>query len=249
MTRIVNKQYRSHGRVGPEGTPPYGEAAHSVGSMMGDGAGGLASSAAGNHLQRAWKRAMDITIAGIGLAILWPLFALLALAVKVTSPGPTFYTWPVVGLGGRHFISYKFRTMVANADELKEELLHQNEMTGPMFKMKIDPRVTGVGRIMRKFSLDELPQLWSVFKGDMSLVGPRPPLQKEYALFTPWQKQKLLVKPGITCLWQVSGRNEIHDFDEWIRLDLTYIRDWSLGLDIKILLKTIPAVFRTRGAS
>ena len=102
---------------------------------------------------------------------------------------------------------------------------------------------------MRKFSLDELPQLWSVVKGDMSLVGPRPPLQKEYALFSPWQKQKLLFKPGITCLWQVSGRNEIHDFDDWIRLDLAYIRDWSLWLDIRILLKTIPAVFRTRGAS
>ena len=217
--------------------------------MMGDGAGELASSADGNRFQRALKRAMDITIAGIGLATLWPLFALLALAVKVTSPGPAFYRWPVVGLGGRYFISYKFRTMVANADELKEELMRQNEMTGPAFKMKDDPRVTGVGRILRKFSLDELPQLWSVVKVDMSLVGPRPPLQKEYALFSPWQKQKLLFKPGITCLWQVSGRNEIHDFDEWIRLDLAYIRDWSLWLDIRILLKTIPAVFRTRGAS
>ena len=246
---MVNKRYRSRGRVGPEGRPPDGEAMHSVGSMMGDGAGGLVSSAAGKRLQRALKRAMDIIIAGMGLAILWPLFVLLALAIKLNSPGPTFYMWPVVGLGGRHFISYKFRTMVADADELKEELLHRNEMIGPVFKMKNDPRVTGVGRMMRKFSLDELPQLWSVVKGDMSLVGPRPPLQKEYALFSPWQKQKLLFKPGITCLWQVSGRNEIHDFDEWIRLDLAYIRDWSLWLDIKILLKTIPAVFRARGAS
>ena len=246
---MVNARYRSRGRVGSEGRPPYGEAMQSFGSIMGDGVGGLASSAAGNRLQRALKRAMDITIAGIGLAILWPLFALLALAIKLTSPGPAFYMWPVVGLGGRHFISYKFRTMVANADELKEELMRQNEMTGPAFKMKDDPRVTGVGRIIRKFSLDELPQLWSVVKGDMSLVGPRPPLQKEYALFSPWQKQKLLFKPGITCLWQVSGRNEIHDFDDWIRLDLAYIRDWSLWLDIRILLKTIPAVFRTRGAS
>ena len=246
---MVSEQYHSCSRVSPEVTPPNGEAAHFGGSMISDEAGGLASTTDANRLQRVLKRAMDITIAGIGLALLWPLFALLALAVKVTSAGPTFYRWPVVGLGGRHFISYKFRTMVANADELKEELLRQNEMIGPVFKMKNDPRVTGVGRILRKFSLDELPQLWSVVKGDMSLVGPRPPLQKEFALFSPWQKQKLLRKPGITCLWQVSGRNEIHDFDEWIRLDLAYIRDWSLWLDIKILCKTIPAVFRTRGAS
>lgn len=229
--------------------PTDGEVARSIGSMLGEGDGGLAGPAAGARLQRAMKRAMDITIAGIGLAVFWPLFALLAVAIKVTSPGPIFYRWPVVGQGGRHFTSYKFRTMVANADELKEELLQQNEMTGPMFKMKNDPRVTGVGRILRKLSLDELPQLWSVVKGDMSLVGPRPPLQKEYALFSPWQRQKLLLKPGITCLWQISGRNDIHDFDDWIRLDLAYIRDWSLRLDIEILLKTIPAVVRSRGAS
>ena len=246
---MVNKQYRFRDRVDLEGTPPYGEALRSASSLKGVGVGDPASSAAGYRLQRALKRAMDITIAGIGLVVLWPLFTLLAMAIKLTSPGPIFYRWPVVGLGGRHFISYKFRTMVANADELKKELLHQNEMTGPMFKMKNDPRVTGVGSTIRKFSLDELPQLWSVVKGDMSLVGPRPPLQKEYELFSPWQKQKLLFKPGITCLWQVSGRNEIHDFDDWIRLDLAYIRDWSLWLDIRILLKTIPAVFRTRGAS
>ncbi len=246
---MLEEQYRAHGRVGPEERPTDGEVAPSVGSMMSDGADDLARSTAGGPLQRALKRAMDITIAGIGLAILWPLFTLLALAIKLTSPGPAFYIWRVVGLGGRHFTSYKFRTMVANADELKEELLDKNEMTGPMFKMKDDPRVTGVGRFMRKFSLDELPQLWSVFKGDMSLVGPRPPLQREYALFSPWQEQKLLSKPGITCLWQVSGRNDIHDFDEWIRLDLAYIRDWSLWLDIKILIQTIPAVVRSRGAS
>lgn len=249
ILRAVKRRNLSAVPAGREERPTGGEVAPSVDSMPGDGSGGLASAAAGNRQQRALKRAADITIAGMGLVVLAPLFALLALAVKVTSPGPILYRWPVVGLGGRHLISYKFRSMVANADELKEELSAQNEMTGPMFKMKNDPRVTGVGRIMRKFSLDELPQLWSVFKGDMSLVGPRPPLQKEYALFSPWQKQKLFVKPGITCLWQVSGRNEIHDFDEWIQLDLAYIRDWSLWLDINILLKTIPAVFRSRGAS
>ncbi len=249
ILRVVKRRNRSDVPVGREERPTGGEVAPLAGSMLGDGSGGLASAAAGNRLQRALKRAVDITIAGMGLALLWPLFGLLALAVKMTSPGPIFYRWPVVGQGGRHFTSYKFRTMVANADELKEELLQQNEMTGPMFKMKNDPRITSVGRVLRKFSLDELPQLWSVFKGDMSLVGPRPPLQKEYALFSPWQRQKLLFKPGITCLWQVSGRNEIHDLDDWIRLDLAYIRDWSLWLDVKILVKTIPAVVRARGAS
>jgi lipopolysaccharide/colanic/teichoic acid biosynthesis glycosyltransferase len=137
--------------------------------------------------------------------------------------------------------------MVVNADRLKEQLLEQNEMEGPVFKLKADPRVTGVGRILRKFSLDELPQLWSVFKGDMSLVGPRPPLQGEYAQFTEYQKQKLAVKPGITCLWQISGRNEIRNFDDWVRLDLEYIQTWSLWLDFKILLLTIPAVVRGTG--
>lgn len=195
------------------------------------------------------KRVLDVVIAGTALVVLSPALAGIALLVKTTSPGPVFYRWRVVGKGGRPFTGYKFRTMVVNADALKARLLAANEMSGPVFKMRRDPRITPVGRILRKFSFDELPQLWSVLKGDMSLVGPRPPLQTEYAQFTEYQKQKLAVTPGITCFWQISGRNDIRDFDEWVRLDLEYIRSWSLALDLKILLKTIPAVLAQRGAS
>jgi exopolysaccharide biosynthesis polyprenyl glycosylphosphotransferase len=200
-------------------------------------------------LQRFLKRLMDVVVASILLVLLFPLLVLTALAIRLTSTGPILYRWPVAGLKGRPFTGYKFRTMVPGADQMKEHLRQQNEMTGPVFKLKDDPRVTRVGRALRRFSLDELPQLWSVLKGDMSLVGPRPPLQTEYAQFTDWQKQKLLAKPGITCLWQVCGRNDIRDFDEWVRLDLAYIQNWSLWLDIKILFKTVPAVLRARGAS
>lgn len=197
--------------------------------------------------QLAIKRLMDLGGSGVLLLLLSPLLIVIALSIKLSSPGPVLYRWNVVGQGGRPFHGYKFRTMVVNADALKETLLHQNEMQGPVFKIQDDPRITGVGRMLRKFSLDELPQLWSVFKGDMSLVGPRPPLQSEYAQFTEYQKQKLAMKPGITCLWQISGRNNIRDFDEWVRLDLEYIRTWSLWLDLKILLGTIPAVLRGTG--
>jgi lipopolysaccharide/colanic/teichoic acid biosynthesis glycosyltransferase len=138
--------------------------------------------------------------------------------------------------------------MVPNADALYAGLLAQNEMSGPVFKMANDPRVTRVGRVLRKYSLDELPQLWSVLLGDMSLVGPRPPLQREWEQFEPWQRQKLAVTPGITCLWQVSGRADIRDFDEWARLDLEYIQRWSLALDAAILLRTVGAVLARRGA-
>jgi lipopolysaccharide/colanic/teichoic acid biosynthesis glycosyltransferase len=138
--------------------------------------------------------------------------------------------------------------MVPNADALKAQLMEKNEMSGPVFKMKNDPRITPVGGLLRKFSLDELPQLYSVLKGDMSLVGPRPPLVTEVYRFENWQRRKLSMRPGITCLWQVSGRNDIADFDEWARLDLQYIDNWSLVLDIKILMKTIPAVVWGRGA-
>jgi len=175
--------------------------------------------------------------------LLSPLFLFLTLIVKLTSPGPVFYRWHVVGKRGRPFISYKFRSMVANADKLKSELEQLNEMKGPVFKLSNDPRITRVGAWMRRYSLDELPQLYSVLKGEMSLVGPRPPLVSEYARFSEYQKQKLAVTPGITCLWQVSGRNRVSDFDEWVGLDLEYIRHWSLRLDLKILLKTVREVF------
>ncbi len=179
--------------------------------------------------------------------VLSPLLLLVACIVRLSSPGPVFYRWRVVGQGGCPFTGYKFRTMVVNADALKLDLARANEMSGPVFKIKNDPRVTPVGRFLRKFSLDELPQLWSVLKGDMSLVGPRPPLRDEWEQFEPWQRRKLSVKPGITCLWQIRGRNDVRDFDEWVKLDLKYIDNWSLWLDLEILLLTIPAVLRGTG--
>ena len=199
--------------------------------------------------QLALKRLMDMTAAATLLVLLSPLFLFVALLVKATSKGPVFYRWRVVGKNGRYFTGYKFRTMVDNADRLKRDLLANNEMSGPVFKMEADPRITRCGRVLRRFSLDELPQLWSVLKGDMSLVGPRPPLQEEYAHFSDWQKQKLAAQPGITCLWQVSGRNRIRDFDDWVRLDIEYIKKWSLWLDVKILFQTAIAVVTGRGAS
>jgi lipopolysaccharide/colanic/teichoic acid biosynthesis glycosyltransferase len=193
------------------------------------------------------KRALDFIGASCALVVFSPMLAGIAVGVKLSSPGSVFYRWRVVGQGGRPFTGYKFRTMVENADALKTGLLAQNEMRGPVFKMQVDPRVTAFGRVLRKYSLDELPQLWSVVKGDMSLVGPRPPLQSEYGNFTAYQKQKLTVKPGLTCLWQISGRNEIRDLDEWVRMDLEYIEHWSLWLDLKILLATVSTVLRGTG--
>lgn len=199
-------------------------------------------------LQRFLKRSMEVLIASVSLVLLFPLFVLIALAVKLTSTGALFYRWQVIGRNRRPFVGYKFRTMVENADELKAKLLDQNEMTGPVFKIKDDPRVTRVGGFLRKYSLDELPQLWSVLKGDMSLVGPHPPLQSEGDYFQEWHWRKLSVKPGITCLWQVNGRSHIQDFDEWVRMDLWYIDHWSLWLDLKILIRTVPAVILGKGA-
>jgi len=193
------------------------------------------------------KRIMDIVISGLALIILSPVLLVVAALVKFTSPGPVLYEWRVVGFNKRPFKSWKFRTMVDNADELKAELVERNEMMGPVFKMRNDPRVTGVGRALRRFSLDELPQLYSVLKGDMSLVGPRPPLEGEVDRFDSWHRRKLSLKPGLTCLWQVSGRNEIRDFDEWAKLDLGYIDNWSLWLDLKILFKTASVVLGGTG--
>jgi lipopolysaccharide/colanic/teichoic acid biosynthesis glycosyltransferase len=193
------------------------------------------------------KRFTDIVVSATTMIILSPLYLALAIAVKLSSPGRVFYTWRVVGKNGRPFIGYKFRSMVANADRLKSKLEPFNEMRGPVFKITNDPRVTKVGMWMRRHSFDELPQLYSVLKGDMSLVGPRPPLISEYARFTEYQKQKLAVKPGITCLWQVNGRNDVKDFDEWVKLDLDYIRRWTPMLDLKILVKTASEVFAGSG--
>lgn len=190
------------------------------------------------------KRIFDIVASAALLIILSPLLLLIAAAIRVLTGPPVLYTWNVIGTDGRPIKGYKFRTMVQNADDLKKELLDRNEMDGPVFKIKDDPRVTPVGRWLRKFSIDELPQLWSVLKGDMSLVGPRPPLATEYAHFTDAQKRKLSVRPGMTSLWHVRGKPR--DFDEWVRLDLEYIERWSLGLDLQILFKTTFVVLTGR---
>jgi exopolysaccharide biosynthesis polyprenyl glycosylphosphotransferase len=194
------------------------------------------------------KRFFDIIVSSFLLILTFPLQVSIAILIKLTSKGPIFYRWQVVGLNKKRFTGYKFRTMVRNADQLKKQLLDQNEMNGVVFKIKKDPRVTWLGRILRKFSLDELPQLWSVLRGDMSLVGPRPPLVSELELFESWHRRKLSVKPGLTCLWQIRGRSNIKDFNDWVKLDLEYIDNWSFWLDIKILLQTIPVVLFGRGA-
>ncbi len=193
------------------------------------------------------KRLIDILFSGLLLIILSPLFFIIAILIKITSNGPIFYEWNVIGLNKKPFKSWKYRTMIPNADQMKSDLQAYNIMKGPVFKVKNDLRVTKIGRFLRKYSLDELPQLWSVLKGDMSLVGPRPAGLHELEKYESWHRRKLSIKPGITCLWQISGRNEIIDFDEWVRLDFEYIENWSLPLDLKILLKTIPAVLRGTG--
>jgi len=200
-----------------------------------------------NELALFLKRLLDIFISSALLIILSPLLLVIAILTRLTSKGPIFFQWNVVGLNKKPFKSWKFRTMVPEADELKEELKAMNEMKGPVFKITNDPRVTKFGRFLRRFSLDELPQLWSVFKGDMSLVGPRPPLQYEIPDFESWQRRKLSMKPGLTCLWQIKGRSIIKNFDDWAKLDLEYIDNWSLTLDMKILFLTFISVFKGSG--
>lgn len=200
------------------------------------------------RIEQRVKRVLDVVLSLVGLVVLAPVFLVLALVVRLTSPGPVFYRWTALGYRARPFVGYKFRTMVVNAEEMKTDLLAQNEMKGPVFKMRRDPRVTRIGRFLRKYSMDELPQLWCVLKGDMSLVGPRPPTVDEYVNFEPWQWGKLAVTPGLTCFWQIQGRSEIRDFNVWAKLDLEYIRTWDLWLDFKILLRTIPVVVRGDGA-
>jgi lipopolysaccharide/colanic/teichoic acid biosynthesis glycosyltransferase len=206
---------------------------------------------AGTHswtVQCAVKRVLDVVLALLAVLALSPLLVAVAVAIRLTSSGPILYEWRVLGRQARPFVGYKFRTMVADAEALKAQYMDRNEMSGPAFKMRDDPRVTPLGRFLRRYSIDELPQLWSVLKGDMSLVGPRPPSAEEFAEFEPWQWGKLAVTPGITCLWQVSGRSEISDFARWAALDLEYIRRWNLALDARILLRTVPAVLTARGA-
>lgn len=199
-------------------------------------------------LQWAMKRLFDILATGTALVLLSPLLIGAAIAVKLSSSGPVLFSQKRVGLHGRTFSMLKFRSMVANAEELRARLMASNEQSGPVFKMTRDPRVTSVGRFLRKYSIDELPQLVNVLRGDMSIVGPRPPLPAEVQRYEGWQVRRLSVRPGLTCVWQVSGRNEI-SFREWMLLDMRYIDHWTLGSDFALILKTIPVVLTGRGAS
>ena len=196
---------------------------------------------------QAVQRALDVLLCTLALLVLWPVFAVIALAVRLDTPGPVLFKQSRVGQDGREFWFYKFRSMVSDAEALRHLLEMQNERSGPVFKMKNDPRITRVGRVLRKFSLDELPQLINVLKGDMSLVGPRPALPKETAKYTPRQRQRLICLPGVTGLWQVSGRASL-SFERSIELDLYYIERQSIGLYFRILLLTVPAVLRAEGA-
>jgi exopolysaccharide biosynthesis polyprenyl glycosylphosphotransferase len=198
--------------------------------------------------QWAMKRLFDMVATGAALVLLSPLLVVAAIAVKVSSAGPVFFSQKRVGLHGRTFSMLKFRSMVVNAEALRAKLLAANEQSGPVFKMTRDPRVTAVGRFIRKYSIDELPQLVNVLRGDMSIVGPRPPLPNEVERYEGWQRRRLSVRPGLTCVWQVSGRNSI-SFREWMLLDMRYIDHWTLGGDFELILKTIPVVLTGRGAS
>ena len=200
-------------------------------------------------LQYALKRMFDIAASATALIVLSPLLLGVALIIKLTDGGPVFFKQERVGLHGAHFGMFKFRSMVVNADALKDKLMAQNEMQGGVvFKMKNDPRITAIGRFIRKFSIDELPQLINILRGDMTIVGPRPAVPREVALYKIWQRRRLSVRPGLTCYWQVSGRNEI-GFDEWMQLDLKYVDTWNLKIDMELILKTFPVVLTGKGAS
>ena len=196
-----------------------------------------------------FKRTIDILGSGIGLIILSPIFILVALAIKIEDPkGKVFFVQERCGKNNKLFKMYKFRSMISNAEELLEELICENEMDGPVFKIKEDPRITRVGRFIRKTSIDELPQLFNILMGDMSIVGPRPAIPHEVAEYNEYQKQRLLVKPGLTCIWQVSGRNSI-GFDEWVDMDLEYIEKRNLWMDVKLIFKTVGVLFGDDNAS
>jgi exopolysaccharide biosynthesis polyprenyl glycosylphosphotransferase len=192
------------------------------------------------------KSALDFFFSFSVIMLISPVFLIIAIAIRLEDGGPVFFTQQRVGLNGRRFLIFKFRTMVANAEALKISLLGQNEQTGPVFKIANDPRVTRIGSFLRKTSFDELPQFFNVLIGDMSVVGPRPPMPEEVEKYKQWQKRRLTVKPGITCTWQVSGRNNIQ-FNEWVKLDLEYIDNWTFTRDAVLILKTIKVVFTGTG--
>ncbi len=200
------------------------------------------------YFYRGIKRLFDVVASSIGVVVISPVLLIIAICIKVDDPhGPVFYTQTRVGKDGHEFKIIKFRSMVSNADELLAKLQDQNEVDGAMFKMKDDPRITRVGRVIRKYSLDELPQLINVVTGSMSIVGPRPPLVSEVEQYTEYDKQRLLVTPGATGMWQGGGRNDV-DFDEMVRLDLTYIQNRSVWLDLKIMLETVKVMIKPNGA-
>ena len=201
-----------------------------------------------NILYEVIKRTIDIVASFTGLILLSPLILIVSMLIKLESKGEVIFKQKRVGLNGKEFYMYKFRSMVINAEELKEQLESQNEMSGPMFKIKDDPRITKVGKFIRKTSIDELPQLINVIKGDMSLVGPRPSLPKEVEKFEQWMMERLEVKPGLTCIWQISGRNNI-DFEDWMKLDIKYVRERSFKLDMKLILKTVLVLLGDKNAS
>ena len=205
------------------------------------------SATPGEEWQLFIKRLMDVVVSAASLVVLSPFLLFVAAMIKITSPGPVLFRRKRVGLNGRTFIMFKFRTMMKGAHQRRGEFQDLNMMKGPVFKIKDDPRVTAVGKVLRKFSIDELPQLVNVLIGHMSLVGPRPPLHSEVIQYKSWQRRRLSMRPGLTCLWQISGRNRV-DFDNWMKLDMAYIDNWSLWLDIKIILKTFPVVFFGIGA-
>ncbi|ABJ67656.1 UDP-glucose:undecaprenyl-phosphate glucose-1-phosphate transferase [Pediococcus pentosaceus] len=199
------------------------------------------------YVYRFFKRMLDIVASVIGLIVLSPVFLIVSLAIKAEDRGPIFYSQVRLGKGQRPFKMWKFRSMIVDADKKLEKLLEQNEVEGAMFKMKEDPRITKVGRFTRKHSLDELPQLWNVLKGEMSLVGPRPPLEREVADYSEYDKQRLIVKPGCTGFWQVTARNDV-DFEGMVNLDLEYIERSGVLFDIGILFRTVAIVFKPNGA-
>jgi exopolysaccharide biosynthesis polyprenyl glycosylphosphotransferase len=202
-----------------------------------------------SELDLFFKRIIDIFGSLIAIALFSPFMVIAAIGIWVSDGRPILYDWNVIGMNKKQFKSWKFRTMIKDADKFKKDLMDKNEMGGPVFKIKNDPRILKFGRWLRKWSIDETPQLFSVLKGDMSLVGPRPAGPHELEGYESWQRRKLSIKPGITCLWQINGRNLITNFDDWVNLDLEYIDNWSLLLDIKILFKTIPSIILGRGAS